>query len=210
MMNKKLIVSILFALASIAATSSVSARPWYITPAHAVGSCGDCHVGGTRSKKFAPGLLELFPIDQNLSVQGKMKAIFALTDAQRLPAWQAWDRVINPKPTSPDTAPIAKVSAPVYTYTVGGKPLVVSIMVTDKEKDTYALEEAGFNDAVIKTGAFKGMISTTTITWRNIPAEYAGLTFPMEFAVKENQRKKGRVLKSNLVKFKIKVVAKKK
>jgi hypothetical protein len=212
MMNKKIIVSTLFAIISMAATSSVSAHPTYIGPANATGSCGDCHVGGTRSKNFVPGLLALFPINQNLPVQDKIKAIFKLTDAQRLPAWQAWDKVINPKPTTPDTAPVAKASAATYTYTVGGKPLVVSIMVKDKEKDTYALNQADFDGAKVKVGAFRGMMSTSTITWdsKAIPADYAGLTFPIELAVKEDQRKKGRILKSNTVKFNIKVVAKKK
>jgi hypothetical protein len=55
-------------------------------------------------------------------------------------------------------------------------------------------------------------MSTSTITWNGsaIPAEYAGQTFPMEVSVKEDQRKKGRILKSNVVKFKIKIVAAKK
>ncbi len=211
MMNKKLIVTTLFAIASIAATSPVLAHPAYIGPANAAGSCGDCHVGGTRSKQFVPGLLELFPIDQKLAVQDKIKAIFKLTDAQRLPAWKKWDAKINPKPTSPDTAPVAKVGAAVYNYTIGAKSLVIPVTVKDKENDTYTVDQV-FDGAVVKIGAFKKMMSTATIIWDGsaIPAEYAGFTFPMEISVKEDKRGKGRILKSNVVKFKIRVLPKKK
>ncbi|WP_394754264.1 hypothetical protein [Crenothrix sp.] len=209
MMNKKLIVISLFAVGSIAATSLVSAHPWYIGPANAAGSCGDCHVGGTRSKTFQPGLLELFPINQKLAVQDKIKAIFKLTDAQRLPAFKKWDKIINPKPTTPDTAPVAKVGAAVYTYTIGAKPLVIQLMVKDAEHDTYTIDQ-DFDGAKAKMGTFKNKMSTATITWSGIPAAYAGQTFPMELSVKEDQRKKGRILKSNAVKFKVKILAKKK
>lgn len=200
-MNKKLVLSALFTVATAAISTNVSAHPNYVKPANAAGSCGDCHLNGTRSKQYAPGLLELFPIDQKLAVQDKIKAIFKLTDAQRLPVWRAWDKKINPKASTTDTAPVLKISAKKYTVTVGGKALVIPLTVTDKEKDTYTVD--GPDLTASKPSAFNNMkVSKFNYAWKvtAADADYAGLTFPIEVTVKEDQRKTGRILKSNTVK----------
>jgi hypothetical protein len=203
-MNKKLILSSLLTLATVGITSGVWAHPAYVKPANAVGSCGDCHVGGTRSKTFVPGLIAQFPIDQTLPIADKIKAIFRLTDAQRLPVWKAWDKKINPKPTTPDTKPVLKIGTARYTVKIGGPALVIPLTVTDKENDTYSID--GPDLTASKPTAFNGNVSTFNYIWKVTEPEYAGETFPIEITVKEDQRKKGRNLMSNTVKAFIKVV----
>lgn len=200
---KKLVLSSLFAVAFAGVSLQVSAHPSYVKPANAAGSCGDCHIGGTRSKQYAKGLIELFPIDQSLSISEKIKAIFKLTDAQRLPVWQQWDKIINPKPTSPDTAPKLRASATKYTVKVG-KKLVIPLTVTDSEKDTYTV--SGTDLEASKPTAFNSMnVSKYSYSWKVDDAAYVG-TYPLELSVKEDQRKKGRTLMSNVVKITVTVV----
>jgi hypothetical protein len=209
-MNTKLVISSLLAVVTVGMATNVLAQPAYIGPAKATGSCGDCHVGGTRSKTFVPGLLNLFkgiiPASA-VTVQDKIKAIHSLTDAQRLPAWKAWDKKINPKATSADTAPVLSVPKTKLTVKAGGK-LVIPFMVKDAEKDTYTLQ-VDYDFVLSKISAFNDMkMSKFSYTWKNVDAEYVGGTYPIEVFVKEDQRKKGRILESNKVVVNITVLPK--
>ncbi|SJM90461.1 hypothetical protein [Crenothrix polyspora] len=205
-MNKKILLSSVLTIATVGLSTSVWAHPVYMGPAHAV-TCSDCHVGGTRSKKFVPGLIEQFPINQSLAIADKIKAIFKLSDAQRLPIWTALDKQINPKPISPDTAPVLKISATKFKVSVGGKALIIPLSVTDKEADTYTIDGPDLNPS--KPSAFNGNhVSKFHFTWKVNEPEYAGQTFPIEISVKEDQRKTGRILKSNSVKAWITVMPK--
>jgi hypothetical protein len=193
-MNKNFFtVLLLIGVASSANTAL--AHPWYSAPAKAF-TCSDCHVGGTRSKQFVPGIIESFPIDQSLLIQDKIKAIFALTHEQKLPSFAKIDAQINPKPSSPDTAPTVKPDNTFYNVMVGEKPVLITFTVTDAEKDTFTLNGPGLIPTTPTPYDAAKSSSSFSYTWTP-EADYAGLTLPIVVSVRENQRPIGRFLPSN-------------
>jgi len=192
---KKHFFTVLLAVGFASLANNALAHPWYSAPAKAF-TCSDCHIGGTRSKKFVPGIIEAFPVDQSALIQDKIKAIFALTHEEKLPAFAKIDAQINPVPTSPDTAPSIKADNAFYNVVVGEKPALITFKVTDAEQDPFTITGPGLIPSTPTVYDKAKSVSSFTYTWTP-EADYAGLTLPVVVSVRENQRAIGRFLPSN-------------
>lgn len=210
-MNKKILFSALFTIAATTISTNVLAQAAYVTPAGAAGSCGDCHIGGTRSQNFIPGLFERFEtaglITTGLATtREKIQAVHALTDAQRAPVWAALKIVLNPVSSDPDTAPVVKAANKFLSITVGEGPLVIPFTVKDAENDAFDVKGSGLTLSTIPVDPVTNLANPTfdpvthlasfTYTWDSPEAAHAGLSYPMRVYVKENHRASGRILSS--------------
>lgn len=200
-MNKKIFFITLSAIANMGMVNNVLAQASYVFPAGALG-CADCHVG-TGKQTFVPGILETFPIDQSLSVLDKMKAIHALTDAQRAPAFATIKAMLNPPATAVDTNPVVHPVNSKWDVTVGEAPLVIPVYVSDAENDAFDTHGNGLTVSPIAIDNATGL-PKFTLTW-SPTATQAGYTYPVTIFVKETERSAGRILTSNTVLTKVKI-----
>lgn len=201
-MNKPLLFSTLFYALTISVSDTALAHPEYIFPAGAMG-CSDCHIGDTRSKNFVPGILESFPVNQTLSVQGKIDAIQTLTTEQKAPALAAINKLLNPAPTSPDTNPVLSSPSNTWDITVGEGPLNIPYSVADTEDDGFTVNGNALTISEI-TVDDASHLQNFTLSWTP-DAVHAGQTYTLNTYVRENQRSIGRFLMSNALKSSIKV-----
>ena len=201
-MNKTLLFSTLFGALAIGVSTNALAHPEYLFPTKAI-SCDDCHVGGTGSKTFIPGVIEAFSVDQKLPIQGKIDAIKALTTAQKAPALAAINKLLNPAPTSPDTNPVLSSPSNSWDITVGEGALSIPYSVEDTEGDGFTVNGNALTASDI-TVDDASQLQNFTLSWTP-DAVHAGQTYTLNTYVRENQRSIGRFLMSNALKSSIKV-----
>lgn len=201
-MNKPLLFSTLFYTLTISVSNTALAHPEYLFPAKAMG-CSDCHIGDTRSKNWVPGIIESFPVDQTLPIQGKIDAIQALTTEQKAPALAAINKLLNPAPTSPDTNPVLSSPSNTWDITVGEGPLNIPYSVADTEDDGFTVNGNALTVSEI-TVDDASQLQNFTLSWTP-DAVHAGQTYTLNTYVRENQRSIGRFLMSNAVKSSIRV-----
>jgi len=178
MMNKNLLVTALWAAATVGVATDAQAHSQYVVPTGAAG-CTSCHYDNNGSG-FKPGVLAAAA-----SPLGKIAGLKAFLH-----------------PVAADTKPVLHPINPKWDVTVGEAPLVISLQVSDAENDTFALHGSAPTGYTLSSAYIKNNLPTVDLKWAPTAAQ-AGKVYPLSVYVQETGT--GRTLSSNTVAANIQV-----
>jgi hypothetical protein len=185
-MNKKLIFSAMYAIATLSTATNVLAQPQYVAATGASG-CADCHLN-SFGQGYKPEVITI--------------ATTAASYADKMARLTTFVKSLTAAVV--DTAPVLHPINTKWNITVGEVPLAIPFVVSDAENDTFAIHGSvatGMTVSAITTDPVS-QLPTFNLKWTPTAVQ-AGKSYPVSVYVKETGT--GRVLLSKTVKTNVTV-----